>query len=69
MPNERSEALLDRLWRHATQDDYTWTHKWRPGDVLLWDNRCTLHHRTELDHTQPRVLHRTQIQGETVIPG
>jgi taurine dioxygenase len=69
IPNERSEALLDRLWRHATQDDYTWTHKWRPGDVLLWDNRCALHHRTEVDHARPRILHRTQIQGETVIPG
>lgn len=69
MTNERSEALLDRLWRHATQEDFTWTHSWRPGDVLLWDNRCVLHHRTEVDHTRARVLHRTQIQGETVIPG
>jgi taurine dioxygenase len=69
MPNERSEALLDRLWRHATQDDYTWTHKWRPGDVMLWDNRCAMHHRTEVNHAHPRILHRTQIQGETVIPG
>lgn len=69
MENDKSEALLDRLWRHATQADFVWTHHWRPGDVLLWDNRCALHHRTELDHTRPRVLHRTQIKGETVIPG
>lgn len=69
MPNEKSEALLDRLWRHATQPEFVWTHHWLPGDVLLWDNRCALHHRTALDHTRPRVLHRTQIQGETVVPG
>ena len=69
LENEKSEALLDRLWRHATQDEFVWTHAWRAGDVLLWDNRCVLHHRTELDHTRARVLHRTQIQGEAVIAG
>ena len=69
LENEKSEALLDRLWRHATQDEFVWTHSWRAGDVLLWDNRCALHHRTELDHTRPRVLHRSQIQGEAVIAG
>ncbi|MEC9185570.1 MAG: TauD/TfdA family dioxygenase, partial [Pseudomonadota bacterium] len=69
LENEKGEALLDRLWRHATQDEFVWTHSWRAGDVLLWDNRCALHHRTELDHTRPRVLHRTQIQGEAVIAG
>ena len=69
LENEKSEALLDRLWRHATQDEFVWTHAWRAGDVLLWDNRCALHHRTELDHTRARVLHRTQIQGEAVIAG
>lgn len=67
MTNDRSEALLDLLWRHATRSDFIWTHRWRPGDVLLWDNRCVLHHRTEVDHTRPRVLHRAQIQGEAVI--
>ena len=69
IPIKRSEALLDRLWRHATKPEFVWTHQWRPGDVLLWDNRCVMHYRTEVDHTRPRVLHRTQIQGETVIPG
>lgn len=69
MPNDRSEKLLDRLWYHATKADFVWTHNWRPGDVLLWDNRCAMHQRTEVDHMRPRVLHRTQIQGEAVIPG
>ncbi len=69
LSNEESEALLDRLWAHATQDEFAWTHRWSEGDLLLWDNRCALHHRTEVDSTRPRILHRTQIQGEAVIPG
>ena len=59
-----SEALLDELWAAATDPRIVWTHIWRPGDVLIWDNRCTMHARTEVDATQPRVLHRTLIRGE-----
>jgi taurine dioxygenase len=66
MPNAESEALLDRLWAHATQPKYAWTHKWRVGDVVLWDNRCCMHYRTEIDANQRRVMHRTTIRGEPV---
>ena len=38
-----SEALLDTLWEHATQDFLTWHHQWRAGDVVVWDNRCVMH--------------------------
>lgn len=64
MPNAESEALLDKLWAHATQPKYAWTHKWRVGDIVLWDNRCCMHYRTEVDSSQPRVMHRTTIKGE-----
>lgn len=64
MPNEESERLLDRLWAHATQPKYAWTHRWRVGDIVLWDNRCCMHYRTEVDTSQRRVLHRTTIKGE-----
>jgi taurine dioxygenase len=67
MPNAESETLLDKLWAHATQSKYAWTHKWRVGDVVLWDNRCCMHYRTEVDQTQPRVMHRTTIKGEPPI--
>src|SRR5262245_19899892 len=40
-----SEAILDALWAHATQPDFVMSHAWRPGDLLIWDNRCTLHRR------------------------
>ncbi|MGH8621093.1 MAG: TauD/TfdA dioxygenase family protein [Burkholderiales bacterium] len=67
IPNEESERLLDRLWAHATQPRYAWTHKWRVGDLLLWDNRCCMHYRTEVDTTQRRVMHRTTIKGEVPV--
>jgi taurine dioxygenase len=66
--NEESETLLDRLWEHATQDSLKWTHTWKPGDLLVWDNRCAMHRREQVDHTQRRVMYRTQFQGENVIP-
>jgi taurine dioxygenase len=69
LPNDESEPLLDRLWAHATQPKYAWGHQWRVGDLILWDNRCAMHYRSEVDPGQPRVLLRTVIQGEAVVPG
>jgi taurine dioxygenase len=67
MPNAESERLLDRLWAHATQPKYAWTHQWKVGDLLLWDNRCCMHYRTEVDTAQRRVMHRTTIKGESLV--
>jgi taurine dioxygenase len=69
MTNEESEALLDKLWAHATQPKYAWKHVWRVGDLVLWDNRCAMHYRSEVDPAQARVLYRTVVEGEAVIPG
>jgi taurine dioxygenase len=69
MSNEQSEALLDQLWAHATQPKYAWKHVWRVGDLVLWDNRCAMHYRSEVDSTQARVLYRTVITGEPIIAG
>jgi taurine dioxygenase len=63
MPNEESERLLDKLWEHATQPKYAWGHQWRVGDIVLWDNRCCMHYRSEVDPAQRRVMHRTTIRG------
>lgn len=62
-----SESLLDTLWARATEPALRWSHAWRPNEVLLWDNRCTMHSRTAADPTQPRELHRTLVQGEAII--
>ncbi|MCA8929289.1 MAG: TauD/TfdA family dioxygenase [Alphaproteobacteria bacterium] len=68
LPNAEGEALLDELWAAATRPEIGWTQEdWQPGDVLMWDNRCTLHARTQVDPTQARVLHRTLIKGELPI--
>ena len=58
-----SESLLDELWAHATQPRFTFRQQWRIGDVILWDNRCTLHRRDAFDPSALRLLHRTQIKA------
>ena len=61
---KRSEALLDRLWAHATQSRFVTTHRWRIGDVLMWDNRAVLHRRDAFDASARRRLHRAQLKGD-----
>ena len=58
-----SEALLDQLWAHATQPRFTFRQEWRVGDVVVWDNRCTLHRRDAFDPAARRLMHRTQIRA------
>ena len=60
---DESDALLDRIWNVATADDLTWRHHWRPGDLVLWDNRCVMHRRDAFDAGARRIMHRTQIKG------
>ena len=58
-----SEALLDRLWAHATQPSFTMCHEWRVGDVLMWNNLAVLHRRDPFEASARRIMHRTQIKG------
>jgi taurine dioxygenase len=60
---EESESLLDALWAHATQPQFTFRQQWRIGDVMVWDNRCTLHRRDAFDPLARRLLHRTQVRA------
>jgi taurine dioxygenase len=60
---DESEALLDRVWAHATGDDLVWRHQWRVGDLVMWDNRNTMHRRDPFDPDSRRVMHRTQIKA------
>jgi taurine dioxygenase len=60
-PLEESEALLNQLWAHATQPALTWTQEWAVGDVLMWDNSCTMHRRDAFDPASRRLMYRTQI--------
>jgi taurine dioxygenase len=63
-----SEALLDELWSYVDRPEAAWEHAWRVGDLVLWDNRCTMHRRDAFDPGARRIMHRTQIKGETA-PG
>jgi taurine dioxygenase len=63
MSLEDSEALLNRLWAHASQEHLAWFQKWKVGDLLIWDNRCVMHKRTAFDPSERRLLYRTQIKG------
>ena len=63
LPLEESEALLDELWAHAARPENSFAHQWRVGDVLMWDNRSTMHRRDAFDAGARRIMHRTQIKG------
>lgn len=63
MEREDGQALLDELIGHATDPGFVWQHRWEVGDLVMWDNRCTMHRRTPFDDRQRRVMWRTQIFG------
>ena len=63
LPLAESEALLDELWSYATRAEIGWRNEWQPGDVVLWDNRCTMHRRDAFDPNSRRIMYRTQIKS------
>jgi taurine dioxygenase len=58
-----SARLIEELSEFAAQPQYMYRHAWEPHDVLMWDNRCTVHAVTPHDPTERRVMHRTTIVG------
>jgi len=59
LPDAETEALVAELVAHATQRQFVYTHRWRVGDLVMWDNRCTMHRGTEYEDTRwPRDLQR-----------
>ena len=70
MADDEAEQLLDALFEHATQPKYLYRHKWRKGDMVLWDNRSVLHQATtDYDMEEYRYLYRVLLQGEVPVPG
>lgn len=64
MEPAEGKALVDALLRHATSEQFVYRHRWRPGDLVIYDNRCTLHRATGYDeNTYERTLLRTSIKG------
>jgi taurine dioxygenase len=60
---EESEALLNQLWAHCTRPRFWYEHRWSMGDVVVWDNRATLHRRDPFDSKSRRVLFAAQVEG------
>jgi taurine dioxygenase len=61
MTQEESRPLLDFLYRHGTQPDLIYRHHWSPGDVVMWDNRCTAHYAVHDYGQTPRTLSRVTV--------
>jgi taurine dioxygenase len=65
MDYEAGRALIEELNALAIHPDLTYAHRWRPGQLILWDNRCLLHRATEYDVSrEPRVIRRCTVLGE-----
>ena len=64
MPLAEGKALLAELWRHVGLPDCVWAQVWKPGDMVMWDNRCVMHRRDAFAATEIRLMHRTAIEGE-----
>ncbi len=67
MPEDESERLLKAVYDHSEKREFVYEHVWRLGDLLLWDNRCSSHARTDFPSTERRLMFRTTVQG-TVRP-
>ncbi len=62
MPPDESEALLYRLFSHATRPEFVYRHHWQLHDLVLWDNRSVMHYAIA-DYEEPRIMHRIVVQG------
>lgn len=64
LPQSESAAVLAQLFDHQEQAAFVYEHVWQPGDLMLWDNRCTLHARTDFDASERRMLRRVILLGD-----
>ena len=61
---EESEALLDEVWAHSENPEFTWTQEWQASDMVMWDNRCVMHRRDAFDPKSIRLMHRLALKGD-----
>lgn len=68
LPEAESRALLAELMAHATGARFVYANRWQSGDVVMWDNRATMHRATEYDAAlERRVIHRTVVKGDVPV--
>lgn len=64
MTQEESAGLLEYLFRHSVKPEFTYRHNWKVNDLLMWDNRCTMHLApADYTHDEPRHMHRITVLG------
>ena len=63
MPQPESDALLDALFDHSENPEFVYRHVWRVGDLIVWDNRCSMHARDDFPSDQRRLMLRTTVKG------
>jgi taurine dioxygenase len=64
LSDQDSDALIQQLIDHTTQDGFVYRHRWRAGDLVCWDNRSIIHTGTPYDrHRYRRLLYRTTVEG------
>ena len=68
LPREHSEEVLTAIRTHLDRPDLSYEHTWRAGDLMMWDNYCTCHARTDFPPDQTRLLRRCTVAGEELIP-
>lgn len=63
-PIPDARIYLQDLMEHATQRNYVYSHSWKKNDLVMWDNRCTMHRARRFDETQVRDMRRTTVAGD-----
>jgi taurine dioxygenase len=63
--HDESDAILNQLYDIGERREFIFEHEWRLGDFLMWDNRCTIHARTDFPKEERRLLRRCTVEGET----
>jgi taurine dioxygenase len=63
LPEDEGQRLLNAVWDHSERPEFVYEHVWRVGDLVLWDNRCSTHARTDFPATERRLMLRTTLKG------
>ena len=63
MEQAEADRLLTAVYDHSESPEFVYEHEWQVGDLVLWDNRCSMHARTDFPETERRLLLRTTIEG------
>ncbi|MDX1483645.1 MAG: TauD/TfdA family dioxygenase [Alphaproteobacteria bacterium] len=69
LDGDQGHDVLARLFDHQERPEFVYAHKWRKGDLVIWDNLCTVHARTDFDKTQDRHLRRFTVAGKALVAG